>query len=65
MREIEPDTSQKNLVLEDPSLQTLKALAYRNMNSKSNWSADFIKNKGEGTIVLLHGMSEAIVWNYR
>lgn len=40
----------------DPEgLRIIKALSDRHINSKAPWSADFIKNKGEGVVVLLHG----------
>ncbi|KAJ3938637.1 uncharacterized protein N0V96_011367 [Colletotrichum fioriniae] len=35
-------------------LKIIKALAERQMTSKP-WSADYIRNKGEGVVILLHG----------
>lgn len=37
------------------NLNIIKALSYRQTKSKLTWSADFIKNKGEGVVCLLHG----------
>ncbi|KAK2758235.1 hypothetical protein FQN54_004079 [Arachnomyces sp. PD_36] len=37
------------------NFKIIKALSDRQINSKVPWSADFIKNKGEGVAVLLHG----------
>ncbi|PLN86914.1 P-loop containing nucleoside triphosphate hydrolase protein [Aspergillus taichungensis] len=37
------------------NLRIIKSLAERQINSKIPWSADFIKKKGEGVVVLLHG----------
>ncbi|GES65448.1 ATPase family AAA-domain-containing protein 3B [Aspergillus terreus] len=37
------------------NLDIIKALSERQIKTKSPWSADFIKNKGEGVVVLLHG----------
>lgn len=36
------------------SLQIIKALAERQM-TPTPWSADYIRNKGEGAVILLHG----------
>ncbi|KAK8184818.1 P-loop containing nucleoside triphosphate hydrolase protein [Phyllosticta capitalensis] len=36
-------------------LKIIKALSDRQMKTKVPWSADFIKNKGKGVVVLLHG----------
>ncbi|KAF2141541.1 uncharacterized protein K452DRAFT_308644 [Aplosporella prunicola CBS 121167] len=41
--------------IEAENLNIIKALSYRQTKSKLAWSADFIKNKGEGVVVLLHG----------
>ncbi|KAL5339791.1 P-loop containing nucleoside triphosphate hydrolase protein [Aspergillus crustosus] len=49
-----PDTiPEANIDPED--LKMIKALSDRQIKSKVPWSADFIKNKGEGVVVLLHG----------
>ena len=48
----------KELVLEDDAKAMVKALSQRyTMHAETNdtWSADFVKNKGEGQIFLLHG----------
>ncbi|KAL8795190.1 MAG: hypothetical protein Q9195_002345 [Heterodermia aff. obscurata] len=48
----------KELVLDDDAKAMVKALSQRyTMQSEANdsWSADFVKNKGEGQIFLLHG----------
>ncbi|KAK7719111.1 hypothetical protein SLS57_005844 [Botryosphaeria dothidea] len=37
------------------NLNIIRALSHRQVSSRKNWSADFIKNKGEGVVVLLHG----------
>jgi len=39
----------------EENLNIIKALSYRQTMSKLTWSADFIKNKGDGVVVLLHG----------
>lgn len=37
------------------NLKVIRALSDRQTKSKVPWSADFIKNKGEGVVILLHG----------
>ncbi|GFF22121.1 ATPase family AAA domain-containing protein 3B [Aspergillus udagawae] len=37
------------------NLDIIKALSDRQIKTKFPWSADFIKDKGEGVVVLLHG----------
>ncbi|GME41109.1 ATPAse AAA+ type core protein [Neofusicoccum parvum] len=37
------------------NLRIIRALSHRQVSTKPSWSADFIKNKGEGVVVLLHG----------
>jgi hypothetical protein len=37
------------------NLKMINALSDRQIKSKVPWSADYIKNKGEGVVVLLHG----------
>jgi len=39
----------------EENLNIIKALSYRQTKSKLSWSADFIKNKGDGVVALLHG----------
>lgn len=48
-----PFTPDANIAAEN--LNIIKALSYRQTKSKLSWSADFIKNKGEGVVCLLHG----------
>jgi hypothetical protein len=54
---IDPDPF-SNLVLEDEIKDTIEALvcnyAQRDLKVES-WSKDFVRNKGEGRIFLLHG----------
>ena len=48
----------KDLVLDDDAKAMIKALSQRyttQSENKTTWSADFIRNKGEGQIFLLHG----------
>ncbi|MCJ1247879.1 hypothetical protein MMC30_005094 [Trapelia coarctata] len=48
----------KDLVLEDEAKAMIQALSHRYTVEKSTeeaWSADFVANKGEGQIFLLHG----------
>ncbi|KAH7058739.1 hypothetical protein B0J12DRAFT_696419 [Macrophomina phaseolina] len=37
------------------NLNIIRALSHRQISARKTWSADFIKNKGEGVVVLLHG----------
>ncbi|KAK7569136.1 hypothetical protein IWX47DRAFT_852733 [Phyllosticta citricarpa] len=39
----------------EEDLKFIKALSNRQMKTKIPWSTDFIKNKGRGVVVLLHG----------
>ncbi|KAK0730417.1 P-loop containing nucleoside triphosphate hydrolase protein [Lasiosphaeris hirsuta] len=59
LREVRPDTNAfKYLVLEDEVKLTVKALIGKFASSDgkvSPWPSDFVKNKGEGRIFLLHG----------
>ncbi|KAL9623689.1 MAG: hypothetical protein Q9160_002145 [Pyrenula sp. 1 TL-2023] len=41
--------------MQDDNHEIMKAVARSRTNAKPTWSADFIKGKGEGVIVLLHG----------
>ncbi|KAI8180864.1 hypothetical protein K4K54_008114 [Colletotrichum sp. SAR 10_86] len=41
-------------IVSGEKLKIIKALAERQMSAKP-WSADYIKNKGEGVVILLHG----------
>jgi hypothetical protein len=41
------------------NLDIIKALSDRQIKTKFPWSADFIKDKGEGVVVLLHGQLSA------
>ncbi|KAK2025269.1 P-loop containing nucleoside triphosphate hydrolase protein [Colletotrichum zoysiae] len=41
-------------IVSGEKLKIVKALAERQMTTKP-WSADYIKNKGEGVVILLHG----------
>lgn len=55
LREIEPSSeSMENLVIGDDELKTIKALASR-LSKTSSWEADYIRGKGSGGIILLHG----------
>jgi DNA polymerase III delta prime subunit len=41
--------------MHEKQLKLIKALSYRLGRRQGPWSADFIQNKGEGQIFLLHG----------
>ena len=66
IEQVSPLTTQdhliNDLVLEDDAKDMIKALSrsYTSMKESSNkdagrWSADFVQNKGDGQIFLLHG----------
>ena len=42
----------QNLVLEDKNQEIIQAMSHSQRNA---WKIDFVENKGEGQIVLLHG----------
>lgn len=43
----------ENVIMEDDDLRVIRALSNR---SRSAWGADFVRGKGLGQIVLLHGL---------
>ncbi|KAL9073442.1 MAG: hypothetical protein Q9157_004733 [Trypethelium eluteriae] len=45
----------ETLAMPDHNLAIIKALSVKFTRMRANWSADFIMNKGEGQIFLLHG----------
>ncbi|RMY92913.1 hypothetical protein D0861_02228 [Hortaea werneckii] len=49
------DDSIKNLQLDPPAAQIIKALSMQQDQSGDSWGADFIEGKGAGQIILLHG----------
>lgn len=51
------EDSIKNLQLDAPAAQIIKALSMQQDQSGDSWGADFIKGKGAGQIILLHGTS--------
>ncbi|KAK3945381.1 P-loop containing nucleoside triphosphate hydrolase protein [Diplogelasinospora grovesii] len=59
LKDVKPDREAFNyLVLDDEVKQTVRALVgkFANTDGKvSAWPSDFVKNKGEGRIFLLHG----------
>ncbi|KAK7913971.1 hypothetical protein PG985_011674 [Apiospora marii] len=56
IRELEQsDESIENLVLEEDEMKTIKGLSRRQNSKRETWAADFIKGKGTGQIILLHG----------
>ncbi|OJD40335.1 atpase aaa+ type core protein [Diplodia corticola] len=55
MRELQEPKYIPDTHIGDENLDIINALSYRQIHSKDKWSADFIKDKGEGVVVLLHG----------
>lgn len=53
------DDSIKNLQLDPPAAQIIKALSMQQDQSGDSWGADFIEGKGAGQIILLHGTKRA------
>lgn len=51
------DDSINNLAIPESALKTIKAFASQQnrVTAKMTWSADFIKGKGLGQVILLHG----------
>jgi hypothetical protein len=49
------NTSFNNLVLDEDTEKTVRALMGRLEKKGSAWSADFVEGKGTGGIILLHG----------
>ncbi|KAI7332767.1 hypothetical protein KC315_g4505 [Hortaea werneckii] len=49
------DDSIQNLQLDPPAAQIIKALSMQQDQTGDSWGADFIKGKGAGQIILLHG----------
>lgn len=47
----------ENLQIPSGTLDMIKALTQKYEEKGKTWSADFIQNKGEGQIFLLHGPS--------
>lgn len=57
---MEVDRTPTKLVMEASHLQIIKSLSYSQISAKTAWSADSIKDKGKGVIILLHGMKFAV-----
>lgn len=55
MKSIEKPAFTPDANIAQENLNIIKALSYRQTKSKLTWSADFIKNKGDGVVCLLHG----------
>ncbi|KAL1615181.1 hypothetical protein SLS56_011913 [Neofusicoccum ribis] len=55
MRDMAPPEYVLDANIGEENSQIIKALSHRQLKSKATWSADFIKNKGAGVVVLLHG----------
>ncbi|GLA83351.1 hypothetical protein AtubIFM56815_007543 [Aspergillus tubingensis] len=53
--QLEKATTIPDANIKPESLQIIKALSDRQIKTQNLWSADFIKDKGEGVVVLLHG----------
>ena len=53
-REIQREELQKP-ILPQGDIEVIEALAYRQENMQKAWRPDFIQDKGEGQIILLHG----------
>ncbi|RAK92304.1 P-loop containing nucleoside triphosphate hydrolase protein [Aspergillus costaricaensis CBS 115574] len=53
--QLEEATTIPDANIKPESLQIIKALSDRQIKTQNLWSADFIKDKGEGVVVLLHG----------
>jgi hypothetical protein len=43
-------------ILDESSHDIIQALAEYQLKEEKPWSADFIRNKGEGVVIMLHGM---------
>ena len=57
LHEMEVDKTPTKLVMEASHLQIIKSLSRSQLSPQPAWSADSIKDKGKGVIILLHGMS--------
>jgi NACalpha-BTF3-like transcription factor len=55
MKPVEKPAFTPDANIAEENLNIIKALSYRQTKSKLSWSADFIKNKGDGVVCLLHG----------
>jgi hypothetical protein len=60
MTELAPPELISKPVITKDDLETINALSHSQMSLESPWSADFIKNKGEGVVVLLHGQHQSL-----
>ncbi|KAL0254965.1 hypothetical protein SLS55_009489 [Diplodia seriata] len=55
MRSMGPPAYVPDANIGTDNLRIIRALSHRQVSTRQSWSADFIKNKGEGVVVLLHG----------
>ncbi|KAK7983229.1 hypothetical protein PG989_010631 [Apiospora arundinis] len=55
IRELKLEDNIPEAIIEPAKLNIINALSEHQLASKRPWSADFIANKGEGAVVLLHG----------
>ncbi|KAK8124349.1 uncharacterized protein PG998_000108 [Apiospora kogelbergensis] len=53
--DLRPESDLPEAILDPQKLSIINALTEHQVNSKQSWSADYIENKGEGVIILLHG----------
>ncbi|KAJ5094804.1 atpase aaa+ type core protein [Penicillium angulare] len=49
------NSSRAKLVIEDSNIDIIRALCSPILSGKQSWSPDFIRSKGEGVVILLHG----------
>lgn len=59
--QLEKATTIPDANIKPESLQIIKALSDRQIKTQNLWSADFIKDKGEGVVVLLHGQLRCLI----
>lgn len=72
LHEMEVDKTPTKLVMEQSHLQIIKSLSSSQLSPQPAWSADSIKDKGKGVIILLHGifmphlcLTNPLTWNPR
>jgi hypothetical protein len=56
-KEIESADVPPKPILDESSHDIIQALAEYQLKGEKPWSADFIRDKGEGVVVMLHGSS--------
>jgi hypothetical protein len=58
LTELRKDQGRPPPVMEDSNsnVEIIQAMSFSQLSTDRTWSADFIKGKGEGIAVLLHGL---------